>query len=108
MLPAMESQASETMNSGLEVTLPPGQGPVPTSPDVLAGRKKTWKRKWAEQSQLCDLRLDLMQKQLEEMHKTIDCMVTHQQHLLDVSHQAPPFLHPHSDVLSLTASDKFG
>lgn len=78
LLPAME-QAGDKADSGLEDTqIALGQRPVPPSPQSSVHKKKTKKRKWAEQSQLCDPRVDPMQKQLEKMRKTIDYMAAQQ------------------------------
>lgn len=97
-------QAGDKADSDLEDTqIALGQGPVPPSPQSSVHKKRIKKQKWAEQSQLRDPRVDPMQRQLEEIRKTIDYMAARQQCLLDVSHQSPPFRH--FGVVSLTASD---
>ncbi|XP_037832808.1 uncharacterized protein LOC108247140 [Kryptolebias marmoratus] len=77
-------------------SLPPAQDPaLPCKALQKSGGKRTL-------SQVYDPRVDLMQKQLEEMRKTMDIMAAAQQRLLE--NQAPQRTYHHPDAVSLAAS----
>lgn len=92
----MASELDNDMDGLPGESLPPGQDPAPLR---KASQKSGTKRKL---SQIYDPRVDLMQKQLEDMRKTMDIMAAAQQRLLET--QAPQRIYHHPDSVSLAAS----
>ena len=75
----MESQGDDEQNNGPEDDVPPSQCPIPPASQAPAvGRKVSGKRKRLGKSPAPDPRLDLMQRHLEDIRKTIDCMAAQQ------------------------------
>lgn len=101
----MASPGSNEKISSPEIIVPPGQDAPPSSAKASIGGKRARKRKWTERGQAGDPRVDLMQRQLEDMRKTIENMAATQHHSYDLPRQAPPYISPHPDSMSLAASD---